>query len=266
MSSSRIRPAAMAGLFYPADALILKQQVESYLAAATPLTWSPKAIVTPHAGYAYSGAAAGKAWGALAANKAAHNTIQRIVLLGPTHRVPIKGIATSAADYWQSPLGNIALDKKSAEALQRFDFVAVNDLAHAGEHSLEVQIPFIQIAFPQATLLPLVVGEASPEQVRQVLDEFWYDPATRVAISSDLSHFHDYQTAQRLDTETTQAIEQCHYEVIGPEQACGCRPLSGLLQLLRDQDGGMVTLALLNSGDTAGQHDQVVGYGAYAAR
>lgn len=264
MSSASIRPAAVAGLFYPSNTLELQQQVQQYLTRNDiPQTPAPLAIVTPHAGYVYSGATAGVAWASVAARA---ESIYRVVLLGPSHRVALRGVATSTADYWQTPLGRIGLDKDAAEHLQLLPFVIASDKAHAREHSLEVQVPFIQTVFANATLLPLVVGDATPEQIASLLKPYWEDPHSLIAVSSDLSHYHDYRTAQQLDRQTSDAIEHFDIQAIGPEQACGCRPLCGLLKLAAEARCRITTLDLCNSGDTAGDRQRVVGYGAYVVQ
>jgi len=255
-----VRPAAVAGMFYSGDEQELAQQINSYLQTES-RTEKPIAIVSPHAGYVYSGATAGKAW-KQAANRA--EELKRIALLGPSHRVAFRGIATSPASYWQTPLGNIELDNQAAQHIENLPFVGSSEQAHAQEHSLEVQVPFIQTLFPQAKLLPLVVGDATPKQVQEVLELFWGKEDTLIAVSSDLSHYHDYRTSQLIDSETSKAIESCNTAAIGPEQACGCRPLNGLLKLVEKDGRQVATLALCNSGDTAGDKQKVVGYGAYS--
>ena len=257
-----VRPAAVAGMFYPADSEQLEGQIQACLEHAKHATGPNQiqAIITPHAGLIYSGPTAAVAWSQ--AHKARPD-VSRILLLGPSHRVGFTGIATSPAKAWRTPLGEINLDQERAQQLEReLPFVQLYELAQ--EHSLEVQVPFIQTLYPGAKLLPLVVGNASAQQVAQVLNKFWQDQDTLIAISSDLSHFHDYQTAQQLDQATVDAI--CHYQVnrIGPEQACGCRAINGLLLLAQQGGHSIAPLELCNSGDTAGDKDRVVGYGAIA--
>jgi len=257
------RPAAVAGMFYTDNADELRRQVRAFLDQAVVPDWPPRAVVSPHAGYMFSGVTAGFAWASAARRT---GSIKRVLLLGPSHRVPFRGLATSPAARWQTPLGSIDLDQDGAEQLQQLTGLQPMAAAHAEEHSLEVQVPFIQIVFPKAQLLPLVVGDASPSKVAEVIKPYWDDEETLIAISTDLSHFHDYPTAQQIDTRTTQAIEQCDYNAIGPEQACGCRPLDGLLKLAAEHDCSVITLDQRNSGDTAGDRSRVVGYGAYAVQ
>jgi len=257
------RPAAISGLFYERDGQKLHAQITQLLAAVGEPTGpnKPRAIITPHAGLIYSGATAAAAW--KSASTRSH--VQRVLLLGPAHRVAVNGVATSSAESWQTPLGPIQIDSATNDLLQRLPFVRDSDLAHIQEHCLEVQVPFIQILFPQAKLVPLVVGDASPQQVAEILGNFWDDDTTLIAISSDLSHFHNYPLAQQLDRATAQAIETLDWQHIGPEQACGCRAVNGLLWLLSQENCQIRTLALCNSGDTAGDRDRVVGYGAFVA-
>jgi AmmeMemoRadiSam system protein B len=222
---------------------------------------SPKAIIAPHAGYIYSGPVAASVYARL---KPLRGVVQRVVLLGPSHRVGFEGVALSSADCYETPLGRIALDRPAVEALADLPSVRVFDAAHAREHSLEVHLPFLQAVLGELTLVPLVVGDAAPGQVAQVLERLWGGPETLIVVSSDLSHYHDYATARRLDAATSQAIEQMRFEDIGYDDACGRIPVSGLLHYARHHGFRVQTIDLRNSGDTAGGRDRVVGYGAYA--
>ncbi|HEB66658.1 MAG TPA: AmmeMemoRadiSam system protein B [Gammaproteobacteria bacterium] len=260
-----IRQPAVAGMFYPADPDELKQVVDGYLQEALArqenLTEVPKAIIAPHAGYVYSGPVAASAYARLIP---ARDQIRRVVLLGPSHRVPFRGLATTSATHFQTPLGVIPVDRETLERLERaFPQVVRLDEAHAMEHSLEVHLPFLQEVLDSFVLVPLVVGDATPQEVSEVLESLWGDPHTLFVISSDLSHYHDYETARRMDTATSRAIEHLQPEAIGYDQACGRIPVSGLLDLARRHGLHAHTIDLRNSGDTAGPRDQVVGYGAY---
>lgn len=252
-------------MFYPADPEELRRTVDGYLQAALArqddLTEPPRAIIAPHAGYVYSGPVAASAYARLIPFR---DRFRRVVLLGPSHRVPFRGLATSSATHFQTPLGVIPVDRATVEALEaRFPQVIRLDEAHALEHSLEVHLPFLQEALDSFVLVPLVVGDATAGEVSEVLESLWGDPHTLFVISSDLSHYHDYETARRLDAATARAIEQREPEAIGFEQACGRIPVTGLLDLARRHDLHVHTLDLRNSGDTAGPRDQVVGYGAW---
>jgi AmmeMemoRadiSam system protein B len=258
---STTRPAAVAGMFYPADHDELQQMVSGFLrevpADASP---PPKAIIAPHAGYIYSGPIAASAYARLAPLR---DTIRRVVLLGPSHRLGFSGIAASSADYFHTPLGDVALDQALLEQVTVHCGVQLLDQAHQMEHSLEVQLPFLQEVLGDFTLLPLVVGDARPEEVATVLRAVWGGEETLIVVSSDLSHYHDYATAQRMDRATSHAIEQLDPQAIGSGDACGRTPLSGLLLVAREKRLHAETIDLRNSGDTAGPRDQVVGYGAY---
>jgi AmmeMemoRadiSam system protein B len=258
MSLSR-RPA-VAGLFYPRDPRELKRMVDGYLAEASPKDTPPKALIAPHAGFIYSGPIAASAYATLAE---AHASITRVILLGPAHRVPVRGLAASSADRFDTPLGPIDLDRDAIDLALTLPQVRLMDEAHTLEHSLEVQLPFLQEVLDRFSLVPFVVGEASPGEVAEVLDLLWGGPETLIVISSDLSHYHAYATAQRLDAATTAAIEALRPDDIGYDQACGRIPVAGLLELARRRGLEARTLDLRNSGDTAGSRDQVVGYGAY---
>jgi len=190
--------------------------------------------------------------------------INRVVLLGPAHRVYLKGLALSSADYYATPMGKIEIDQDSYDSIRNLSQVSVVDAAHAEEHSLEVHLPFLQLVLGRFKLIPIVVGEASPEEVEEVLEILWGNDNTLVVISSDLSHFHDYETAKQIDASTSMAIENLQLESIGSQQACGCMPICGLLQLARKKHLKVKMLDLRNSGDTAGTKDRVVGYGAYS--
>lgn len=251
-------------MFYPADPDELREMVDGYLQEAhrqqTGDETVPKALIVPHAGYIYSGPVAATAYARLAP---AHDQITRVVLLGPSHRVPFRGLATSSATQFVTPLGVISLDRDSIEQLEQFPQVARLDEAHTSEHSLEVHLPFLQEVLDSFTLIPLVVGDASPQQVSEVIEAAWGGPETLIVISSDLSHYHDYETARRMDAATSRAIEALNPEAIQFEDACGRIPVTGLLELARRHALHARTIDLRNSGDTAGPRDQVVGYGAY---
>ena len=255
-----IRPPAVAGMFYPDAPAVLQQTVNTFLDETVATHSHPKAIIVPHAGYIYSGPVAASAYAQL---QPAHDLIKKVVLLGPSHRVPFYGLATSSADYFQTPLGNIPLDRNTLDKLLKLKSVVQLDAAHQDEHSLEVHLPFLQAVLDDFMLIPLVVGEASPSDVSNVLDAVWGGPETLIVISSDLSHYHDYDTARAMDTHTSHAIETLDYQDIHSQDACGCYPLNGLLMSANKRGLQVKTLDLRNSGDTAGSRDQVVGYGAW---
>jgi len=265
---TRIRRPAVAGSFYPADAARLASAVDGYVAAGrTRLARldgerTPKAIIAPHAGYVYSGPIAGTAYAAVAPEAAA---IDRVVLLGPAHRVAVDGLAASSADAFATPLGEVALDRPAINHVRRRSAVVVDDTAHAAEHSLEVHLPFLQRLLHQTfALVPFAVGDASHEAVADVLEDLWGGRETLIVVSSDLSHYHDYATANRLDVDTAQAIERLEADRLGGGSACGRIPIGGLLVAARRRHLQVHRLDLRNSGDTAGSRDEVVGYGAFA--
>jgi len=256
-----IRQPAVSGLFYPEDARTLRRMVEGFLAEATPEGGVPKAIIAPHAGYIYSGPIAASVYARLAAGR---SSIRRVVLLGPSHRVPFQGLAVSGASSFRTPLGDILLDRESIDGLADMPQVVSLEVAHAGEHSLEVQLPFLQLLLDEFTLVPLVVGDVRSEAVAEVLERLWDGPETLIVISSDLSHYHDYLTARAMDQATSQAIVSLHPEALGYEDACGRIPVAGLLLQAKRLALKGELIDLRNSGDTAGSKDSVVGYGAYA--
>jgi AmmeMemoRadiSam system protein B len=259
---SIIRPPAVAGQFYPADPTELRDLLLSLMAQVSP--WSgpaPKAIIAPHAGYIYSGPIAACAYARLVPEA---ETIRRIVLLGPAHYVMFNGLGLPSVEAFATPLGVVPLDVEAMRPLRSLAQVVVYDQAHAREHSLEVQLPFLQLILKKFTLVPLVVGEAGAEEIREVLEALWGGPETRFVISSDLSHYHDSNTARQLDQATAEAIEALVPDRIGTDQACGYLPVRGLLEAARRHGLRARTVDLRNSGDTAGSRHQVVGYGAFS--
>ncbi len=260
MPLANVRPPAVAGLFYPEDPDELRRHVRELLHTAPAGGPVPKAVIVPHAGYIYSGPIAASAYARIAKGRA---MIHRVVLLGPAHHVAFEGIATCSATHFATPLGTIPVDLDALRNIDDLPYVRVFNPAHVSEHSLEVQLPFLQIALAAFTLVPLVVGDATPEQVDTVLERLWGGPETLIVISSDLSHYHGYLDAQRLDLATSQAIEQLREQDIGNHQACGRNPVNGLLHAARRLGLHAHTVDLRNSGDTAGDRDRVVGYGAY---
>jgi AmmeMemoRadiSam system protein B len=256
-----LRPAAVAGLFYPSDVDQLRTTVERMLnEAGDSGATVPKAIIVPHAGYIYSGPVAASVYTLL---RPARGRITRVVLLGPAHRVAVRGLALPGADAFETPLGTIPVDLEAAARLQDLPLVSERPDVHAREHSLEVQLPFLQQVLGEFSLVPLVVGDATADEVAAVLESLWAGDETLIVVSSDLSHYHEYPDAQRLDRSTSAAIESLRYEDISYEQACGRVPMSGLLLEARRRGLHARQVDLRNSGDTAGPRDQVVGYGAY---
>lgn len=255
-----VRPAAVAGMFYPDDATALTAAVHAYLGSATRDTSEvPKALIVPHAGYIYSGPVAGQAYAQLAAATG----ITRVVLIGPSHRVALRGLALPKAQAFVTPLGIVPLDALGCAIAAALPQVTSNDDAHAFEHSLEVQVPFLQVALDRFSIVPLVVGSAVAAEVAEVLEQLWGGPETLIVVSSDLSHYHGYREAQRLDAHTADLILSLRCE-IDHDQACGATPVAGLLACARDRRLRAELLDLRNSGDTAGDRSRVVGYGAFA--
>ncbi len=256
-----IRRPAVAGSFYPADPQDLRCMVEGYLAAVHPVGPVPKAIIAPHAGFIYSGAIAASAYARL---RPAHQIIRRVVLMGPSHRVAFHGLAVTSADAYASPLGEVPIDREAVDRIVALPEVGLLDAAHGPEHSLEVHLPFLQVALDRFSLVPIVAGQAAAPTVAAVLNALWGGPETLFVISSDLSHYLEYDSARALDDRTRQAIEAFDPSAIGHDQACGRVPVSGLLTLARTRHLSVETLDLRNSGDTAGPRNGVVGYGAWA--
>jgi MEMO1 family protein len=255
------RPAAVAGQFYPRDPDRLRTQVLDFIADVAPsVNVTPKALIAPHAGYVYSGRVAAAAFATLRDHAAA---IKRVVLIGPAHYVHVRGIAAPTVDDFESPLGRVSVDREALNKIADLQFVIRADAPHAPEHALEVELPFLQTVLASFQVVPLVVGDAAPQDVSHVLRQLWGGSETLIVVSSDLSHYHSYETARRLDLATAAAIERGDWASLGPNGACGCLAVAGLL--IEAGRRGLVArrLLLCNSGDTAGTRDQVVGYGAW---
>jgi AmmeMemoRadiSam system protein B/AmmeMemoRadiSam system protein A len=256
------RPAAVAGMFYPREALALGHEIETLLGEvddAAPRLGFPKCLVVPHAGYIYSGPVAAHAYDELAA---ARGIVRRVVLLGPAHRAAVRGLALPTCDAFETPLGRVPIDTLAVRALQGLPQIVKSDAVHEEEHSLEVQLPFLQRLLGEFSLVPLAVGMASTAEVAQVLERLWGGPETLVVISTDLSHYHAYDEARRIDGATLARIAAFACD-IDHEEACGATPLNGLLSLAKRRNLSIRLLAACNSGDTAGGKDRVVGYSAF---
>jgi MEMO1 family protein len=257
-----VRPPAVAGMFYPDDAGDLRRALQDCFeqAHAQPTGLRPKALVVPHAGYIYSGPVAASAYRLL---EPLRLLIHRVVLLGPVHHVWVRGLALPGATAFDTPLGRVPLDRQAIEAISDLPQVEISPAAHAREHSLEVHLPFLQAVLADFALVPLAVGGASPEEVAEVLDRLWDGDETLIVVSSDLSHFLPYPEAMRVDRATAAAILALDSRLLG-EQACGAHPVNGLTLAARRRGLACHLLDLRNSGDTAGDRSQVVGYGAFA--
>ncbi len=260
---SQVRPAAVAGMFYPRDARELQREVAELLDGVenlAPRFGHPKALIVPHAGYIYSGPVAARAYDELAA---ARGIVKRVVLLGPVHRVPVRGLALPGVEAFDTPLGRVPVDAEAVQALAPLRQVVTSTAAHAMEHSLEVQLPFLQRMLGEFALLPLAVGDAKPQEVREVIERLWGGPETLFVISTDLSHYHPYEEARAIDQATLARIASFDTD-INHEEACGATPLNGLLAAARAHGLSIRLLGANNSGDTAGGKDRVVGYSAFA--
>jgi hypothetical protein len=250
-------------MFYSRDPGELAQMLDAMLAAAArtqSTTAIPKAIIAPHAGYVYSGPIAASVYARL---KPARARIRRVVLLGPTHRVAVRGLALPDTDAFDTPLGTVPLDREAVALVSKLPHVTASSSAHAFEHSLEVHLPFLQSVLEKFTLVPLAVGNAEAEQVAEVLEALWGGPETLIVVSSDLSHYHPYHEAQAIDQRTADAILRLQ-TAITHEQACGATPVMGLNLAAQRRGLRPQLLDLRNSGDTAGDRNRVVGYGAFA--
>ena len=257
-----LRPAAVAGTFYPGNPRALSQEVDELLGGAealAPRVGFPKAIIVPHAGYIYSGGVAASAYDAV---RPARGIVQRVVLLGPVHRVPVRGLATVSDQAFATPLGQVPIDREALASLADLPQVVNSDAAHAMEHSLEVQLPFLQQTLGAFKLVPFAVGTANVAEVAQVIERLWGGPETLIVISTDLSHYHEYDDAKRIDGKTISRISAFATD-LDHDEACGATPLNGLLSVAKQKGLSLKLLSACNSGDTAGGRDQVVGYSSF---
>jgi len=261
--NSEVRPAAVAGMFYPDAPRELADEVAAHLdrtGEEPQAPGFPKALIVPHAGYIYSGAVAASAYDLL---RPARGVVKRVVVLGPCHRVPVRGLALPRATAFATPLGRIPLDAEGVRAIRELPQVVESAATHGEEHALEVQLPFLQKVLGEFSLVPLVVGDADPAKVAEVLERLWGGPETLVVISSDLSHYHSYESAREIDGTTVRAILDFD-PGISHEQACGATPISGLLLAAKRKGLAPRLLDCRNSGDTAGDKSRVVGYASFA--
>jgi AmmeMemoRadiSam system protein B len=261
--NTRVRKAAVAGMFYPGEASLLRSSIVRLLeraavhaAALAP----PKALIVPHAGYVYSGPVAAAAYARLVPLR---DRISRVVLIGPSHHAYFEGIALPQAEVFSTPLGDVRVDADLRAELVEGGDVLVSDVPHTAEHCLEVQLPFLQVILKEFTILPLVAGVASPADVAAVLADVWGGDETLVLVSSDLSHYHSYQSARSIDARTVASIV-ARQPTLSSEQACGAVGVNGLLTLAEEMNLVVEKIAYQNSGDTAGDRTRVVGYGAFA--
>lgn len=267
-----VRPAAVAGLFYPASADELKAALDSYLTLASSILarktdWqydsypSPKVLIVPHAGYLYSGLVAAHAYALI---QPLADTIKKVLLIGPAHRVYLQGGALPQSQYFQTPLGQVPIDRPRVEMLASEPHICHSDLPHSQEHCLEVQLPFLQYCLNQFELIPLLIGQSDPKEMAAALEQLWGGKETLIVLSTDLSHFHQYDEATCLDKITCQNILKGRGP-ISPEQACGSPCLNALLPQLKRHQLSLTQLSYLNSGDTAGDKERVVGYASFAS-
>jgi hypothetical protein len=250
-------------MFYPGSARELALEVEELLAGVErfePQFGHPKALIVPHAGYIYSGPVAAAAYDELAS---ARGIVKRVVLLGPVHRVAVRGLALPESDVFETPLGQVPLDVAAVAELGGLPQVLRSGAAHAQEHSLEVQLPFLQRMLGEFALVPLAVGAASVDEVAAVIERLWGGAETLFVISTDLSHYHSYDEARRIDRNTVTRIATFATD-LNHEEACGATPLNGFLKVARARKLNIRMLSACNSGDTAGGKGRVVGYSAFA--
>jgi AmmeMemoRadiSam system protein B len=257
----RVRPPAVAGAFYPGDARVLAGTVERLLAEASSrpeISAPPRALIVPHAGYVYSGPIAAAAYRTVLAAP-----VRRVLLLGPSHRTPLRGLAVPSADVFATPLGPVTVAADLRANLLAAGLATVDDASHRLEHSLEVQLPFLQAVLPGVPVLPVTVGVTPAADVARAIEAVW-DDDTLVVVSSDLSHYEPYGAARSHDARTARSITDLDAAAVGDRDACGCFAVRGLLVAAQARGLRVRLLDLRSSGDTAGDRDRVVGYGAFA--
>ena len=256
-----VREAAVAGLFYPDDPARLRRAVTCMLRQdRTPAPpWHPRALIVPHAGYVYSGEVAARAYRLLAPVR---DRIHRVALLGPAHRMRLEGMALPTASAFETPLGRVPLDRAGIARIADQPAVVNADEAHRFEHALEVQLPFLQVVLGPFTVAPLVVGDCPPQRVAAVVDVLAEDPDTLFVLSSDLSHFLDYDQARETDQRTRDKI-LAHSTSLTGEDACGAGVINGFMCSRAAAALSVELLELRNSGDTTGDRERVVGYASF---
>lgn len=261
-----VRIPAVAGQFYPLNPRELEATVRNYVTATPysldvpPRSVLPKALIVPHAGYMYSGSVAGHVYSLL---QPVRKSVHRVILVGPSHYVHFEGIGITSADAFETPLGDIPIDRETNSKLLELPFVVSQDEAHGPEHSLEVQLPFLRQCLDNFELVPLVFGRIEPAHIADALRLVWGGAETLIVISSDLSHFLDDESCRRIDTETAQIIESLDTERLTSERACGAKGIQGLMILAREKGLHIRTLELKNSSDASGDRRRVVGYGGF---
>jgi MEMO1 family protein len=255
------RAPAVAGSFYPRSAETLSRTIAALLAdAGDPKRPRPRGVIVPHAGYAYSGRVAASAFADV---RGLRGQIERAVVIGPAHFVPFHGIAAPSDSFFATPLGEVPIDVATIAALSAETLVALDNKPHTREHALEVELPFLQTIFGEVPIVPLLFGSTSAGAVAAAIARVWTDD-TLLVVSSDLSHFEDYWSACRHDNHTAAAIEAFAEAVIGPSDACGHLAIRGALIEAARRGLDIERRALCNSGDTCGDRQRVVGYGAWA--
>jgi AmmeMemoRadiSam system protein B len=262
--SLKTRVPVCAGLFYPASPGELRQTIRTLLDSAVqpagPLS-RLKALISPHAGYVYSGPIAASGYACL---KEFAGSVRRVVLIGPSHRVPVQNLAAPSAEVFATPLGPVRVDTDAIRRATQGPNVCILDQAHTNEHALEVQLPFLQVLLGDFSIVPLVFGNCDPSAICDVLESLWGGPETLIVVSSDLSHYYDHAAAHRLDRATADHIEKLEPEKIEEKHACGQAGIAALLVCAKRHALRPLTVDLRNSGDTAGPRERVVGYGAFA--
>src|SRR5438105_3894839 len=202
MPAPIVRPPAVAGMFYPGDPRSLDAEIDELIGGVeqfTPRLGFPKALIVPHAGYIYSGPVAARAYDDIAP---ARGIVRRVVLLGPVHRVAVRGLALPTDSAFVTPLGQVPVDQAALAAVREMPQVVASDLAHLHEHALEVQLPFLQRQLGEFALAPFAVGDASVGEVAEVIERLWGGAETLIVISTDLSHYHPYAQARAIDGAT----------------------------------------------------------------
>ncbi|MHA1539874.1 MAG: AmmeMemoRadiSam system protein B [Alphaproteobacteria bacterium] len=254
-----VKPLKFSGSWYPQDATALREMVTDFVEGAKPYPFAPKMMIVPHAGLRFSGSIAGTAYRILEAQK---SKIERVILIGPSHRTNFKGIAIPSHAFFETPFGHLPVNQEALTALKNIDGVETSDAVFEEEHCLELQFPFVHQVLKNVSIVPMIVGLADPELVAAALAEIWGGEETVILISSDLSHYHDYMTARSLDKKSAGMIEALSPKLTGMN-ACGHRVINGALQRAKNINMRVTGIDVRNSGDTVGSKDRVVGYGSF---
>lgn len=253
----RTRPTSAAGKFYTNNKdELLKQLNQFEKNNSHDYDCKTRAIIVPHAGYVYSGQLACSGFQYL------DKKVKNVFIIAPPHYVAVKNVALSIFDNWETPLGEIGINQEINQELVKKFGCEFEDDAFEDEHSIEVQVPFIQKFLPNVKIIPILAGH-NHKKVSQIIEHYWQDPENAFVISSDLSHFYTTNEAKKIDSATAEMIETNDLEKFSPEQACGAVGVCALVDFAKSQNYSLIRVGMVNSGDITGDESRVVGYGSW---